>query len=136
MMQPGGSHVNQPVSVVSLPLPANAAQETGGNLATLAGAVSGGKVQVSGTFWQTTQPVSGTFWQTTVPVSGTFWQATQPVSGTFWQATQPVSIAATVTTSDAHLPAAAALGDTVANPTTTLIGGCLMGWDATNTEWR
>ena len=88
--QPGGYQVTQPVSVVSLPLPANAAQETGGNLATLAGAVSGGKVQVSGTFWQTTQPVSGTFWQTTQPVSGTFWQATQPVSGTFWQATQPI----------------------------------------------
>ena len=47
--------------------------------------------EVTGTFWQTTQPVSGTFWQATQPVSGTFWQTTQPVSGTFWQATQPVS---------------------------------------------
>lgn len=26
-----------------------------------------------------------------VNVTGTFWQATQPVSGTFWQVTQPVS---------------------------------------------
>lgn len=70
-------------------------------------------LEVSGTFWQATQPVSGTFWQATQPVSGTFWQATQPVSGTvtatgpltdtqlrltpvpvsgsFYQATQPVS---------------------------------------------
>jgi len=47
-----------PVSAASLPLPSNAAQETGGNLATLAGTVSGGKVAVSGTFWQTTQPIS------------------------------------------------------------------------------
>lgn len=31
-----------------------------GYLSTLAGAVSAGKVAVSGTFWQTTQPVSGT----------------------------------------------------------------------------
>jgi len=37
----------QPISVASLPLPSNAAQETGGNLATIAGAVSGGKVQVN-----------------------------------------------------------------------------------------
>jgi hypothetical protein len=34
------------------------ALETGGNLATLAGTVAAGKVAVSGTFWQTTQPVS------------------------------------------------------------------------------
>ena len=60
----------------------------------------------------------------TVPVSGTFWQATQPVSGTFWQATQPVSIAATVTV-DSELPAAAALADTTANPTTPLVGVAL-----------
>lgn len=37
----------QPVSASSLPLPTNAAQETGGNLATLAGTVSGGKVNVN-----------------------------------------------------------------------------------------
>ncbi|MCU1270379.1 MAG: hypothetical protein JWN74_1673 [Acidobacteriaceae bacterium] len=34
------------VTASSLPLPSNAAQETGGNLATLAGAVSGAKVAV------------------------------------------------------------------------------------------
>ena len=39
----------QPVSATSLPLPANAAQETGGNLATLAGTVSASKVQIAGT---------------------------------------------------------------------------------------
>jgi len=36
-----------PVSAASLPLPSNAAQETGGNLATLAGGVSAGKYQVT-----------------------------------------------------------------------------------------
>jgi len=35
------------ISAASLPLPANAAQETGGNLATLAGAVSSSKMQVN-----------------------------------------------------------------------------------------
>jgi hypothetical protein len=77
-------------------------------------------VDVSGTFWQATQPVSiaevvdvsGAFYQATQPVSiaavvdvsGAFYQATQPVSiatvvdvsGAFYQATQPVSIAAVV----------------------------------------
>jgi hypothetical protein len=42
-----GSAVTQPVSAASLPLPANAARETGGNLASLAGAVSAGKVQTT-----------------------------------------------------------------------------------------
>jgi hypothetical protein len=37
----------QPVSAASLPLPSNAAQEAGGNLATLAGAVSSSKVNVN-----------------------------------------------------------------------------------------
>jgi hypothetical protein len=55
----------QPVTAASLPLPANAAQETGGNLAaikgdtdTLAGTVSAGKVQVAGTIavTQSTSP--------------------------------------------------------------------------------
>ncbi len=40
----------------------------------------------------------------------------------------------TVTVS--NLPAAAALSDAAANPTTALVGGCLMGWDATNSVWR
>ena len=52
--------------------------------------ISGGKLPVSGTFWQTTQPVSIASMPTT-PVSGTFWQATQPVS----DATQGVIGAAT-----------------------------------------
>ena len=37
----------QPISAAALPLPSNAAQETGGNLATLAGAVSAAKVQTT-----------------------------------------------------------------------------------------
>lgn len=79
--------------------------------------------QVTGTFWQATQPVSGT-----VGVSGTVtvdgsgvtqpvsdgggsltvdgsvavsnFPASQAVTGTFWQATQPVSLAAAVTVQD------------------------------------
>ena len=58
----------QPVSASSLPLPSGAAQESG-NLATLAGAVTAGKVQTNIT--NTSIPVTGTFWQTTQPVSGT-----------------------------------------------------------------
>lgn len=41
-----GSGVTQPVSAASLPLPSNAAQETGGNLATLAGIVTSSKAAV------------------------------------------------------------------------------------------
>lgn len=41
------SGVTQPVSAASLPLPSNAAQETGGNLATLAGAVSSSRLAVN-----------------------------------------------------------------------------------------
>jgi hypothetical protein len=56
---------------------------------------------VSGTFWQATQPVSVAQdlscnvlnFPATQAVSGTFYPAVQDVSGTFWQATQPVSIA-------------------------------------------
>lgn len=86
-------------------LPTNAAQETGGHLASIDSKLTS-PLAVTGTFFQATQPVSGTFWQTTQPVSGTFWQSVQPISGsvsvsnfpstqavtgTFWQATQPVS---------------------------------------------
>lgn len=42
-----GSAVTQPVSAASLPLPANAAQETGGNLATLAGGVTASVYQAN-----------------------------------------------------------------------------------------
>jgi hypothetical protein len=46
-----------PVSVASLPLPANAAVETGGNLAAILAKLNG-SLAVTGTFWQATQPVS------------------------------------------------------------------------------
>lgn len=79
----------QPVSASSLPLPTNAAQESGGNLATLAGTVSSGKLQVNIT-------------NTAIAVTGTFWQAVQPISGTVavsnFPATQPVSISSVVST--------------------------------------
>jgi|SRR5271166_2084802 len=97
----------QPVSAAALPLPANAAQETGGNLATLSGTVSAGKVQVNAT--GSSVSVTGS-----VAVTGTFFQATQPVSGTVsvanFPATQPVSIAATVATTQVG-GASALVGD-------------------------
>lgn len=53
-------------------------------------------------------------------------------SGAPWS----VSGSGTFTTADNHFPASAALSDALANPTTTLIGSNLLGWDATNTVWR
>lgn len=133
----------QPVSAASLPLPANASQETGGNLATLAGAVVSGKIQanitnasiaVTGTFFQAVQPVSGTVavsnFPATQPVSGTVavsnFPATQPVSiasavavtGTFFQATQPVSGTVAVSNFPATQPVSIA-----ATVATTQVGG-------------
>lgn len=57
------------------------------------------------------------------------------VTGTFWQATQPVSIAATVTV-DTELPAAAALSDTIANPTAPAVGGFGMLWNSNASQWE
>ncbi len=59
----------------------------------------------------------------TVAVTGTFWQATQPISGTV----------------DTELPAAAALSDATANPTTTSVGSLSLGyngstWDRLRTQ--
>lgn len=78
-------------NIASTPVITGFALETGGNLATLAGAVSATHVQVdvlsapttavTGTFYQATQPISIATMPST-PVTGTFWQATQPVSGT------------------------------------------------------
>lgn len=100
----------QPVSAVSLPLPANASTEAtltaikaktdNIDVALSTRAVTGltdaqlraTPVPVSGTFYQATQPVSGAFWQATQPVSIASMPST-PVTGTFWQATQPVSAA-------------------------------------------
>lgn len=101
----------QPVSAVSLPLPAGAATEAttagirtdlgtdGGTPPAVLGAGTGvrgwlrsiyekltGTLAVTGAFFQATQPVSGPLTDTqlratAVPVSGAFFQATQPVSG-------------------------------------------------------
>jgi len=96
----------QPVSAASLPLPTNAAQETGGNLATLAGAVTSSKLQtneaqIAGTAVSVNSGVKDAGTQRIViatdqpqltnalKVDGS--AVTQPVSGTFWQTTQPVS---------------------------------------------
>lgn len=92
-----------------------------------------------------TQPVSGTVTVqdggSSITVDGSVsvsnFPATQNVSvqnaslavtGTFFQATQPVS--GTVT-ADTELPAAVALGDSTANPTTTLVGSALEGFNGT-----
>jgi hypothetical protein len=37
---------------------------------------------------------------------------------------------------DTELPAAEALGDALANPTSPLAGACLLAWDATASKWR
>lgn len=74
----------QPVSAVSLPLPAGAAQD--GTDITTPTAMPAGGVGTRGWLSAIWTKLNGT-----IGVAGTFWQATQPVSGTFWQATQPVS---------------------------------------------
>lgn len=101
-----------------------------------------------------TQPVSGTVAATqsgtwTVQpgntANTTAWKVdgsavTQPVSGTVTAnqggAPWSVSGSGTFTTSDNHYPAAGALSDALANPTTTEIGVNNLGWDNTNTVWR
>lgn len=86
-----------------------------GYLATLAGAVSAGKIAVTGTFWQTTQPVSlsalpalpagaaaiGSVSVSNLPSTQAVSIAAMPttaVTGAFYQATQPVSLASAPTT--------------------------------------
>jgi hypothetical protein len=90
----------QPVSAVSLPLPSNAAQETGGNLATTA-------TQATTTATQTTNlnTVTGTTGDTAWVGSGSGTlnailkaiygklAGSIAVTGTFWQSTQPISAA-------------------------------------------
>ncbi len=67
----------QTVSAVSLPLPSNAAQESGGNLATVAANTAKTNAGTSAT---SALPIQGVSGGVPVPVSGAFWQATQPVS--------------------------------------------------------
>lgn len=49
--------------------------------------------------------------------------------------TQRIAIATDANTVDTELPAAAALSDALANPTTPQIGSNGLLWDATNTQW-
>ncbi len=67
----------QAVSATALPLPSNAAQETGGNLATVATNTT--RISV-GTSASSALPIQGVSGGVAIPVSGTFWQTTQPVS--------------------------------------------------------
>src|SRR6266568_571944 len=80
-----------PVSAASLPLPTNAAQETSGNLATLAGAVASTKMKVSAAVGDVIVEVSDgtnilgtTVHPVKVDPTGT---TTQPISGTVAQGT-------------------------------------------------
>lgn len=86
-------------NIVNFPTTQNVSEQNI-NFANAMIALDTGDVEVTGDFYQTTQPVSGTFYQTTQPVSGAFYQTTQPVSGTFYQTTQPVSVAATLDVSE------------------------------------
>jgi hypothetical protein len=92
-----------------------------------------------------TQPVSGTVtanqggapW--TVKPDSSVWTLTGTSANVNITNTVGVSCAncsGTVTTSDSHYPAAAALSDALSNPTTTEIGANVLGWDATNSVWR
>ncbi len=82
--------------------------------------VTGGAINVAGTFWQATQPVSGTFWQATQPVSGpltdTQLRATPvPISGAL-TANQSVNLAqvAGTNTVNGGLAGSVSVGGTVA----------------------
>lgn len=99
------------------------------------GAGGGLKVDGSGTALPVSGPVTNTELRATaVPVSG-------PVTNTELRATAvPVSGPLTNTelratpvpvTADTELPAAAALSDTIANPTTPTLGAALLGWSGT-----
>jgi hypothetical protein len=61
-------------------------------------------------------------------------------SATIGAVTGPAAAAlaldASVTGLSAKLPSAAALSDSLANPTTTLIGSCDMHWYATSSQWK
>lgn len=74
------------------------ALETGGNLATLAGAITSAVMQANAKNWAGTALGAPSNYGTspgavTVPGVNAFITNTVPVSGTFWQTTQPVSIA-------------------------------------------
>lgn len=79
------------VEASSLPLPSNAAQETGGNLATIAGKDFATQTTLAALNAKVTACNTGAV----VISSGTITNITNSVAvtGTFWQATQPVSLA-------------------------------------------
>lgn len=79
-----GSATIQPISAAALPLPANASQETGGNLAsvaTSASAINGKLGSLGQKLMSGSTPMVLASDQSAIPVTGTFFQATQPVSG-------------------------------------------------------
>lgn len=84
-----GSGATQPVSAVALPLPSNAAAETGGNLASLVAKDYATQTTLSALNTKVTACNTGAV----VISSGVITGITNPVAvtGTFFQATQPVS---------------------------------------------
>lgn len=109
----------QPISAVALPLPTNACQETGGNLASMNGKFTttafGVKVDGSGV----TQPISGA-------VSVSNFPGTQPVSGsvaiTNFPGSQPVTAAALPLPANAAKETGGALASIDGKITTTVNG--------------
>lgn len=131
-LDPGSLSALETVSVANLP----AVQPVSDNGASL---TVDGTVSVSGAVATTGPLTDAQLRAASVPVSGTFWQATQPVSGPLTDAQLrasavpiadgggsvtvdgTVAVSGTVTV-DSELPAATALADASANPTTPLIG--------------
>lgn len=125
-----------PISAASLPLPSGAATAAKQPALGTAGTPSSDVLSMQGVSGGVAVKVDGS--AVTQPVSGTFWQATQPVSGTVTvqdgggsiTVDGTVSVSGTVTV-DTELPAAAALADGAANPTTPLTGSCALVWNGT-----
>jgi len=111
-----------PISAASLPLPSGASTEA--TLALIKAKTDNIDVLLS----TRTKPAD----QQHVIIDSS---ASIAVTGTFFQSTQPVSIAGTVTV-DTELPAAVVLGDALSNPTSPLVGACLLVYDTSSGQWE
>lgn len=103
-----------PITVASLPLPAGASIAAKQPALGTAGVPSADVISVQGVAGGTAIPVSGS-----VSVSGTV----------------PVSIAGTVNV-NTELAAASILSDNMGNPTTPLVGACVMGLNASSGDYE
>lgn len=124
----------QPVSAASLPLPTNAAVETGGHLASIDTKLTS-PLAVTGTFFQATQPVSIASSVNVTQSTGTNLHVvvdsapTTAVTGTFFQATQPISAVSL------PLPTGAATQTTLASILTNLGSPFQAGGSIANTSF-